>query len=911
MSEPRVGPTLRVVLESFWEVIDFMSEEKIEGQRAGERILSLPLVGEIKDSYLNYAMSVIVGRALPDVRDGLKPVQRRVLYAMSELGLRHNSAYKKSARIVGETMGKYHPHGDSSIYDTMVRLAQDWSLRYCLVDGQGNFGSVDGDRAAAMRYTEARLHELGELMLADIDEDTVEWGPNFDESLKEPLSLPSVLPNLLVNGSTGIAVGMATNIPPHNLREVTDVLCWLLEEGINPEEASLADLMERLPGPDFPTGGQILGRQGIYDAYRTGRGKVIVRGRMHVEDGRRGKVNVIVTEIPYAVNKTTLIETMVKAAQDKVIDGIQDIRDESNREGMRIVLELSRDANPDLVMRQLYKRTQLQDNFPANMLALVDGVPRTLSLDGFVRHWVDHQIDVIVRRSRYRLRKAEERLHILEGLLKAIDALDAVIALIRRSPTTDEARSGLMGLLGVDEAQAEAILSLQLRRLAALERLKIQQESEDLRARVADLRDIIASRQRQRSIVSDELADIVSKYGDERRTRIVPFDGEMSMEDLIPEEDVVVTITRSGYAKRTRTDAYRSQHRGGKGIKGAALRQDDVVSHFFVTTTHRWLLFFTNLGRVYRAKAYELPEGGRDAKGQHVANLLAFQPGEEIAQVMELGSYGQADFLVLATRRGLVKKTRLSEYDSNRSGGVIAINLRENGDGISDELVSASLLSAGQDLLLVSRHGQSLRFRADDETLRPTGRATSGVTGMRFRSGDSLLAMGVVDPQWTDADLFVVTEGGYAKRTLATDYPTKGRGGLGVKVANLVEARGDLVGALVTAPRDEVLCIMASGKVVRSAVTEVSRTGRATQGVTFAKPDDGDRIIAVARSAERELVDEPDGPDVGELADGPEHDAAGPDEVDSADSIDVVVNTAAPGDAETVGSSDDESEVQA
>ena len=542
------------------------------------------------------------------------------------------------------------------------------------------------------------------------------------------------------------------------------------------------------------------------------------------------------------------------------------------------------------------------------MLALVDGVPRTLSLDGFVRHWVSHQIDVIVRRSRFRLRKAEERLHILEGLLKAIDALDAVIALIRRSPTTEEARTGLMGLLDVDEAQAEAILSLQLRRLAALERLKIQEESEELRARVKDLREIIASPERQRGIVSDELAEIVEKYGDERRTRIVPFDGEMSMEDLIPEEDVVVTITRSGYAKRTRTDSYRSQHRGGKGIRGATLREDDVVDHFFVTTTHRWLLFFTNYGRVYRAKGYELPEGGRDSKGQHVANLLAFQPGEEIAQVMELQDYDQADYLVLATRRGLVKKTRLSEYNSNRSGGVIAINLRQDEEGNYDELVSARLLSTGQDLLLVSRAGQSLRFHADDDTLRPTGRATSGVTGMRFREDDYLLAMDVVDPSWQDADLFVVTEGGYAKRTNVVDYPVKGRGGLGVKVANLVEARGNLVGALVTDSGDEVLCIMASGKVVRSAVVEVSRTGRTTQGVTFAKPDAGDRIIAVARNTERDMeeaVDAADSAPSAESADSADQARANvPPEGDTGDS---------PADsaADTVALEDNESEVEA
>jgi len=617
----------------------------------------------------------------------------------------------------------------------------------------------------------------------------------------------------------------------------------------------------------------------------------------------------VVTELPYQVNPDNLADKIAQLVRDGQVTGIADIRDEtSGRTGQRLVIVLKRDAVAKVVLNNLYKRTQLQDNFPANMLALVDGVPRTLSLDGFVRHWVAHQIDVIVRRSRFRLRKAEERLHILEGLLKAIDALDAVIALIRRSPTTEEARTGLMGLLDVDEAQAEAILSLQLRRLAALERLKIQEESEELRARVKDLREIIASPERQRGIVSDELAEIVEKYGDERRTRIVPFDGEMSMEDLIPEEDVVVTITRSGYAKRTRTDSYRSQHRGGKGIRGATLREDDVVDHFFVTTTHRWLLFFTNYGRVYRAKGYELPEGGRDSKGQHVANLLAFQPGEEIAQVMELQDYDQADYLVLATRRGLVKKTRLSEYNSNRSGGVIAINLRQDEEGNYDELVSARLLSTGQDLLLVSRAGQSLRFHADDDTLRPTGRATSGVTGMRFREDDYLLAMDVVDPSWQDADLFVVTEGGYAKRTNVVDYPVKGRGGLGVKVANLVEARGNLVGALVTDSGDEVLCIMASGKVVRSAVVEVSRTGRTTQGVTFAKPDAGDRIIAVARNTERDMEEAVDAADSAPSADSADStDQAQALQAPEGDTGDSPADSA----ADTVALEDNESEVEA
>ena len=833
-----------------------MSETTTELGPARDRIQPVDLQMEMQRSYLDYAMSVIVGRALPDVRDGLKPVHRRVLYAMYDGGYRPTASFSKSSRVVGEVMGNYHPHGDAAIYDALARLVQWWSLRYPLVAGQGNFGTPGNLGPAAPRYTECKMAPLAMEMVRDIDEDSVDFQDNYDGRNQEPVILPSRFPNLLVNGSEGIAVGMATRIPPHNLREVATGVQWFLDHPDASREELLEALIARIPGPDFPTGATILGRRGIEDAYRTGRGSITQRAVVNVEE-IQGRQCLVVTELPYQVNPDNLADKIAQLVRDGQVGGIADIRDEtSGRTGQRLVIVLKRDAVAKVVLNNLYKRTQLQDNFPANMLALVDGVPRTLSLDGFVRHWVAHQIDVIVRRSRYRLRRAEERLHILRGLLTAIDALDAVIALIRRSPTTDEARSGLMSLLGVDEAQAEAILSLQLRRLAALERLKIQQEAEELRARVLDLRDIIASPERQRGIVSSELAEIVDKYGDERRTRIVPFDGEMSMEDLIPEEDVVVTITRSGYAKRTRTDAYRSQHRGGKGVKGAALREDDVVDHFFVTTTHRWLLFFTNLGRVYRAKAYELPEGGRDAKGQHVANLLAFQPGEEIAQVMELGDYGQADYLVLATRRGLVKKTRLNEYDSNRSGGVIAINLRANGDGVNDELVSASLLSAGQDLLLVSRGGQSLRFRADDETLRPTGRATSGVTGMRFRTGDSLLAMDVVDPQWSDADLFVVTEGGYAKRTAVADYPIKGRGGLGVKVANLVEERGSLVGALVTAPGDEVLCIMASGKVVRSAVAEVSRTGRATQGVTFAKPDDGDRIIAVARSAERELDDD-------------------------------------------------------
>lgn len=870
-------------------------------EREHDRIQPVDLQMEMQRSYLDYAMSVIVGRALPDVRDGLKPVHRRVLYAMYDGGYRPSASFSKSSRVVGEVMGNYHPHGDAAIYDALARLVQWWSLRYPLVAGQGNFGTPGNLGPAAPRYTECKMAPLAMEMVRDIDEDSVDFQDNYDGKNQEPTILPARFPNLLVNGSEGIAVGMATRIPPHNLREVASGVQWFLDHPTASREELLEALIERVPGPDFPTGATILGRRGIEDAYRTGRGSITQRAVVNVEE-IHGRQCLVVTELPYQVNPDNLADKIAQLVRDGQVGGIADIRDEtSGRTGQRLVIVLKRDAVAKVVLNNLYKRTQLQDNFPANMLALVDGVPRTLSLDGFVRHWVDHQIEVIVRRSRYRLRKAEERLHILEGLLAAIDALDAVITLIRRSPTTEEARSGLMGLLGVDEVQAEAILSLQLRRLAALERLKIQQEAEDLQARVADLRDIIASPERQRSIVSTELAEIVDKYGDERRTRIVPFNGEMSMEDLIPEEEVVVTITRSGYAKRTRADAYRSQHRGGKGVKGAALREDDVVDHFFVTTTHHWLLFFTNLGRVYRVKAYELPEGGRDSKGQHVANLLAFQPGEEIAQVMELADYGQADYLVLATRRGLVKKTRLSEYDSNRSGGVIAINLREDHQGNADELVCAALLSEGQDLLLVSRGGQSLRFHADDATLRPTGRATSGVTGMRFRPGDYLLAMDVVDPTWQDGDLFVVTEGGFAKRTAVADYPVKGRGGLGVKVANLVQERGNLVGALVTAPSDEVMCIMASGKVVRSAVVEVPRTGRTTQGVTFAKPDDGDRILAVARNTERELDgDEPAGAS-----------SAGAAEAASTDTAQDGAPPPAAQAPDTVALSDNESEVDA
>lgn len=827
------------------------------GNVGGEdRIRAVDLKSEMQKSYLDYAMSVIVGRALPEVRDGLKPVHRRVLYAMYDGGYRPTAAFSKCARVVGDVMGEYHPHGDVAIYDALARLVQPWSMRAPLVAGQGNFGSPGNLGPAAPRYTECKMAPLAMEMVRDIDEETVDFTPNYDGRSLEPTVLPARFPNLLVNGSEGIAVGMATRIPPHNLREVAEGVQWYLDHPEASREELLEALMERIKGPDFPTAATILGRKGIEDAYRTGRGSIVQRAVVEVEE-IHGRQCLVVTELPYQVNPDNLAEKIGQFIKDGSLQGIADLRDESSgRSGQRLVIVLKRDAVAKVVLNNLYKRTALQTAFPANMLALVDGVPRTLSLDGFVHHWVKHQLDVIQRRTRFRLREAEKRLHILQGYLKALDALDEVIALIRRSPTVDEARTGLMDLLKVDEVQANAILELQLRRLAALERQKILDQHAELEAKVADMREILASDARQRALVSEELGEIVEKYGDERRTTILPYDGDMSVEDLIPEEDVVVTITRSGYVKRTRTDNYRSQRRGGKGVRGAALRQDDVVEHFFVTTTHHWLLFFTNLGRVYRAKAYELPEGGRDAKGQHVANLLAFQPDEAITQVLAIKDYDQSDYLLLATRRGLVKKTALSAYDSNRSGGVIAINLRSDDEGESDQLVAAVLANATDDVLLVSRAGQSLRFTASDESLRPTGRATSGVTGMRFREDDELLSMDVVRPE---ADLFVVTEGGFAKRTAVDQYRVQGRGGLGIKVANLVEERGSLVGALITGEDDEVLVIMEGGKIVRSRVAEVSRTGRTTQGVTFARPDDGDRIIAVARSLEPADEDDDEG----------------------------------------------------
>ncbi|WP_426322806.1 DNA gyrase subunit A [Microbacterium sp. E-13] len=849
------------------------------------RIDQVDLQLEMQRSYLDYAMAVIIGRALPDVRDGLKPVHRRVIYGMYDGGFRPDKSFSKCARVVGEVMGQYHPHGDTAIYDALVRLVQPWSMRYPLAQGQGNFGSPGNMGAAAPRYTETKMAQLALEMVRDIEEETVDFQDNYDGQTQEPSVLPARFPNLLVNGSVGIAVGMATNIPPHNLREVAAGALWALEHPDASREELLEALMERIPGPDFPTGAQILGTKGIREAYRTGRGSITMRAVVAIEE-IQGRTCLVITELPYQVNPDNLAVKIGDLARDGKITGIADIRDEtSDRTGQRLVVVLKRDAVAKVVLNNLYKHTQLQENFGANMLAIVDNVPRTLSLDGFISLWVAHQIDVIVRRTAFRLRKAEERMHILRGYLKALDALDEVIALIRRSPTVQEANEGLQKLLEIDEIQADAILQMQLRRLAALERQKIVDEAAELERQIADYQDILATPQRQRDIVREELTAIVEKFGDERRTHILPgYDGDMSMEDLIPQEEMVISVTRDGYIKRTRSDNYRQQHRGGKGVKGAQLRADDVVEHFFVTTTHHWLLFFTNKGRVYRSKAYEVPEAGRDAKGQHVANLLALQPDEEIAQILDIRDYSVATYLVLATRSGLVKKTRLTEYDTNRQGGIIAIKLRgqmaEDGEddeaGPDDEVVSALLVDEGDDILLISRHGMSLRFSATDSALRPMGRSTSGVKGMDFRPGDSLLSASVAAD---DGFVFVVTEGGYAKRTAVDQYRVQNRGGLGIKVAKLSDDRGDLAGGLIVSEDDEVLVVLASGKVVRSAVAEVPAKGRDTMGVVFARSGDDDRILAIARNGERGLAEESEDAPADGAAEAPSSDT--PDGADA------------------------------
>ena len=815
-----------------------------------DRIEKVDLQVEMARSYLDYAMSVIVGRALPDVRDGLKPVHRRVLYAMYDAGYRPDKGYYKSSRIVGDVMGNYHPHGDTAIYDTVVRLAQPWSLRYPLVDGNGNFGSPGNDPAAAMRYTEARLAPIAMEMMRDIDEDTVNFSPNYDGRSQEPDVLPSRFPNLLVNGSAGIAVGMATNIPPHNLREIGEAVIYALEHPDMAAPDLLNHMLTIVKGPDFPTKALIVGRGGIEDAYRTGRGSITMRAVVNVEEINK-RTCLVVTELPYQVNPDNLALKIAELVKDGKIKGIADVRDEGNeRLGQRLVIVLQSSAIPKVILNNLYKQTQLQDTFGANMLALVDGVPRTLRLDEFIKYYIDHQVEVIIRRTKFRLVEKEKRAHILKGYLKALDALDAVIALIRASKTPEEARTGLMKLLDVDEIQANAILDMQLRRIAALERQKINDEYEGLMADIIELNEILASESKQREIIKTELSDLIAKYGDERRSQLVASEGDFSAEDLIPDNDVVVTITRGGYSKRTSTDLYKSQRRGGRGVKGAALKQDDVVDHFFVASTHDWLLFFTNQGRVYRAKVHELPDAGRDARGQHVANLMAFKPDEQIAQVLSFKDYNAAPFLVLATKNGLVKKTPLSEYDSPRTGGLIAISLKPG-----DEVVSASLVRNGDELLLVSKKAMSLRFTTDDESLRSMGRSTSGVIGMKFRVGDELLTMSRVDAATSvGAFVFTATDGGYGKKTAIDEYRLQGRGGIGIKAAKIdEESRGTLVSALVLVDSDEILAITSAGTVMRTPAAEVRQTGRDSMGVRLVNLDEGATLLSVTRNSEDEI----------------------------------------------------------
>ena len=816
-----------------------------------DRIEPVDIQAEMQKSYIDYSMSVIVGRALPDVRDGLKPVHRRILYAMWDNGYRPDRSYVKSAKPVADTMGNFHPHGDSAIYDTLVRLAQPWAMRYPMVDGQGNFGSRGNDGAAAMRYTECKMTPLAMEMVRDIDKNTVDFQPNYDGKTQEPVVLPSRVPNLLINGSSGIAVGMATKMPPHNLREVAEAVYWMLDNPEATEEEALEACMERIKGPDFPTAGFIVGDQGIKDAYRTGRGSIRMRGKTSIEEEGNRTV-IVITELPYEVNPDNMILSIAEQLRDGKIAGISKIDDESSdRVGLRIVITLKRDAVAKVVLNNLYKHSQLQTSFGANMLSIVDGVPRTLPLDQLVRLYVTHQIEVIVRRTQYLLDEAEKRAHILRGLVKALDALDEVIALIRRSETVEVARQGLKDLLDIDDDQAQAILDMQLRRLAALERQKIIDQLAAIEEEIADYKDILARPERQRSIVGDELREIVEKYGDDRRTVIIPADGDVTDEDLIAREDVVVTITETGYAKRTRTDLYRAQKRGGKGVRGAELKQDDIVRHFFVSSTHDWLLFFTTKGRVYRIKAYELPEANRTARGQHVANLLAFQPEERIAGVIRIKGYQDAPYLVLATRNGLVKKSRLEDYDSPRSGGLIAVNLRDG-----DELVGAALAGPDDDLLLVSEKGQSIRFHANDDTLRPMGRATSGVMGMRFNDGDALLSMSVVRADTSEQEkyfLLVATERGYSKRTALTEYTAQGRGGKGVLTLQFDPKRGKLVGATIVELQDELYAITSSGGVIRTFAKQVRKAGRQTKGVRLMNLADGDALLAIARNA-----DEPD-----------------------------------------------------
>jgi DNA gyrase subunit A len=813
------------------------------------RIEPRELEQEMRSSFLDYAMSVIVSRALPDVRDGLKPVHRRVLYAMHDAGLQPNRPRVKCARVIGDVMGYYHPHGDAAIYDTIVRMAQPFSLRYPLVDGQGNFGNLDDDPPAAFRYTECRLARMATEMLRDIDADTVDFGPNYDESRREPSILPSRFPNLLVNGSAGIAVGMATNIPPHNLGEVTDALVTLIDD----PTIDVDRLLRKVKGPDFPTGAIIHGREGIREAYRSGRGRIVMRARAHVEELRGGRSAIVVTELPYSVKKggdAGVIKKIADLVNDKVLPEISDVKDHSDKTGMRIQIDLKRDAVPQVVLNKLFKHTSLQATFGYNAVALVDGVPRTLSLRDMLQHYLDFQREVVTRRSQYELRRAEERAHVLEGYLTALDNLDEVIALIRAAADTEAARTQLQERFELTELQAQAILDLRLRALTALERQRVENEHRDLQERIGELRAILGDEARIDGLVREELLEIKTVYGknDDRRTEIVAAEGELELEDLIAEEDMVIAITRSGYVKRLPVTTYREQRRGGIGVMGMELKDDDYIEHLFVASTHDYLLFFTSVGKVYRLKVHELPLGTRQSKGRAIVNLLPFQRDEQVRAVIATREFREAEFLVLATKKGIVKKTRFLEYNTPlRADGIIAINLRED-----DELVGVVHSSGDDDILMVSRKGQAVRFH--ERGARPMGRATGGVQGMRLRKGDEVIALNIAE---NDADLLVVTENGYGKRTAMRDYPVKGRGGLGVKTVQLTEARGQLVGARVVREGHQVMLISTQGNVIRMPVDGIRCAGRSTQGVIVMRlRSDDERVSALAPVVESESVAE-------------------------------------------------------
>ena len=795
------------------------------------KVKNVEIESEMQESYISYAMSVIIGRALPDVRDGLKPVHRRILYAMQDMGMRHNTPYKKCARIVGEVLGKYHPHGDTAVYDSMVRMAQDFSHRYPLIDGHGNFGSVDGDSPAAMRYTEARLSRIAEELLVDIDKDTVEFVDNFDNSLKEPSILPSKFPNLLVNGSSGIAVGMATNIPPHNLGEVIDGVIYYIDH----PEAKVKDLMRKIKGPDFPTGGIVMGMDGIIEAYRTGRGRIIVRGRAHIEQTKKGKDQIIISELPFQVNKSRLIEKIAELVRSKKIEGVSDLRDESDKSGMRIVVEIKRDADPNVVANSLYKNTQLEDTFGIIMLSLVDGVPKTLNLLRLIEEYTRHRFTVVVKRTKYELKKAEERAHILEGLLIALDNLDKVIKTIKSSKDVPTAKKRLIAEFKLTSVQAQAILDLKLQRLTGLERNKIKLEHEELIEKIKYLKKLLGSDHLIYGVIKDELKEIKKRYSDDRRTEITTKTSDIEIEDLIAEEENVIAITHSGYIKRVPVTTFRKQGRGGRGVTGANLKEKDFIEHLFISSTHHYIMFFSNLGKVYRLKVHELPTGSRTSKGKAIVNILPFKHGERVAAIIATKDYREDEYLVMATKKGMVKKTSMIAYNTSRKDGIIAMSIKKG-----DELIGVEKTNGSNEIILVSRNGQAIRF--DESDCRPIGRTSQGVKGMRLSKNDEVLSMMVV--REIDGDLFVLTENGFGKRTLVSAYNKQKRGGLGVRTIKITEKRGKIAGAGILKDEHDVMIISTGGVLIRIPAKSISRTGRSTQGVKVMNLEKGTRVAS-------------------------------------------------------------------